>query len=232
EDQKLVAGFREHVELLLSDAKDRNASIAAMEEVHRAALADKEAALVAAREQLAAATRQVELGASRATAAESRLEQLAAELQKTKTNAERVAAERRQFEARFRERSDEIAKLSRFLRESETTAQHQADVLEHVRHSAGSEFGRAVAAMLDGRGWSLLPRRLRRKRQMAYLEKLGLFNREWYLCHYSDVASAGIDPLEHYIEHGVIEGRAPNPRLVGSAEGQADPPELGPEKRE
>lgn len=35
------------------------------------------------------------------------------------------------------------------------------------------------------------------------------FDESWYLATYPDVARAGIDPLEHYLEHGREEGRLP-----------------------
>ncbi len=37
------------------------------------------------------------------------------------------------------------------------------------------------------------------------------FDATWYLSENPDVAAAGLDPLEHYVAHGVEEGRAPNP---------------------
>lgn len=37
------------------------------------------------------------------------------------------------------------------------------------------------------------------------------FDRAWYLSQNPDVAAAGIDPLKHYLEHGVVEDRDPNP---------------------
>ena len=39
----------------------------------------------------------------------------------------------------------------------------------------------------------------------------GLFATGWYLREYADVASTGIDPVEHYLTYGVREGRCPNP---------------------
>ena len=44
-----------------------------------------------------------------------------------------------------------------------------------------------------------------------FLERSGLFNRDWYLRTYADIAAAGIDPLSHYINHGGFEGRDPGP---------------------
>ncbi|WP_386083030.1 glycosyltransferase [Vreelandella sp. F11] len=35
------------------------------------------------------------------------------------------------------------------------------------------------------------------------------FDADWYLAAYPDVAQAGIDPWEHYLRHGVKEGRLP-----------------------
>lgn len=37
----------------------------------------------------------------------------------------------------------------------------------------------------------------------------GLFDKDWYLSQYSDVAQAGIDPIEHYLTAGAAERRQP-----------------------
>nr|WP_298797110.1 hypothetical protein [uncultured Acetobacter sp.] len=39
------------------------------------------------------------------------------------------------------------------------------------------------------------------------------FDGGWYLDMYPDVREAGIDPLEHFLNHGSQEGRSPN-RIV------------------
>jgi hypothetical protein len=38
-----------------------------------------------------------------------------------------------------------------------------------------------------------------------------LFDTAWYLAANPDVAAAGVDPLQHYIDYGAAEGRDPNP---------------------
>ncbi len=62
--------------------------------------------------------------------------------------------------------------------------------------------------------WTLtlqLPRRLRQRKVARMLLDSGLFNPAFYLAQYPDVAEAGIDPLSHYLSHGVVEGwRKPN----------------------
>jgi glycosyltransferase involved in cell wall biosynthesis len=37
-----------------------------------------------------------------------------------------------------------------------------------------------------------------------------LFDADWYLTTYKDVAAAGVDPFSHYFEHGFGEGRSPH----------------------
>jgi hypothetical protein len=52
-----------------------------------------------------------------------------------------------------------------------------------------------------------VPRFLRQ--QNAPAMNPALFDADWYRGQYSDVADAGIDPLTHYLEHGLGEGRSP-----------------------
>jgi glycosyltransferase involved in cell wall biosynthesis len=49
----------------------------------------------------------------------------------------------------------------------------------------------------------------RRRREASLCQQV--FDRTWYLDQNPDVASAGVDPLLHYLEHGAAEGRDPNP---------------------
>jgi GT2 family glycosyltransferase len=43
------------------------------------------------------------------------------------------------------------------------------------------------------------------------IERSGLFDREWYLKQYPDVAELKMDPITHYLRYGAAEGRDPNP---------------------
>jgi glycosyltransferase involved in cell wall biosynthesis len=47
--------------------------------------------------------------------------------------------------------------------------------------------------------------------EMAVLMKTGIFNKDWYLATYPDIAAADIDPLTHFYFYGYKEGRRPNP---------------------
>ncbi len=44
----------------------------------------------------------------------------------------------------------------------------------------------------------------------AALQACGLFDPDFYLTRYPDVAEHGLDPWEHYLEYGICEGRWPN----------------------
>lgn len=55
--------------------------------------------------------------------------------------------------------------------------------------------------------WQFLPPRYRRARQQRRLMRRNLFDSQKYLNNYPDVAQAGVDPLEHYLLHGMAEGR-------------------------
>lgn len=61
------------------------------------------------------------------------------------------------------------------------------------------------------RWWSFIPKGWRRRRQLERLKKSGLFDGQAYRDLNHDVAVAGVDPLRHYLDHGMAEGR-PLPR--------------------
>lgn len=66
------------------------------------------------------------------------------------------------------------------------------------------------------RQWRQLPKPWKSKaarrieRYKRIIADSGLFNRQWYVQHYPDVAAAGLDPVEHYLRHGVVDGRNPS----------------------
>jgi hypothetical protein len=51
----------------------------------------------------------------------------------------------------------------------------------------------------------------RRQATIAALSESGLFDPVFYLRRYPDVVAGGADPLSHYVDKGVEEGRNPNP---------------------
>lgn len=52
---------------------------------------------------------------------------------------------------------------------------------------------------------------LRQRYQMRVIRNCGLFDPDWYLRTYEDVAQAGVDPLTHFVQMAASEHRDPGP---------------------
>jgi hypothetical protein len=50
-----------------------------------------------------------------------------------------------------------------------------------------------------------------RAEAVAMIRDSGLFDQDWYLTTYPDVAGSGLDPIEHYLTVGAPKGYNPNP---------------------
>jgi chromosome segregation ATPase len=125
--------------------------------------------------------------AREADARERRLQ----EVEEARTLAERGLA------ARF----DEIANLTSLLMSE--TGRH-GEVQENVK------WLRSMAEVAAGfpAWWTILPRRWREDRAHARYLRAGLFDAQRYRELNPDVAADGMDPVRHYIFHGIAEGRA------------------------
>jgi hypothetical protein len=107
----------------------------------------------------------------------------------------RIAAERK-LESRF----DEIARLTVMLTETASkTSESEINTTwlrELLRVSQGFP-----------KWWGLMPKQWRLKKEHARYLRKSLFDAEQYLVNNPDVAQFGIDPVLHYILHGMNEGR-------------------------
>ena len=54
---------------------------------------------------------------------------------------------------------------------------------------------------------------IRKANLKKVLQTKDLFDADWYLAAYPDIAAAGVEPLTHFINHGINEGRDPTPYL-------------------
>lgn len=96
--------------------------------------------------------------------------------------------------------SGDVPHLSQMLKEKEEVADQNA------RHA---EWLKQVNAVVTGYPlwWAFVPKNLREKWQNGRLLRRGLFDADSYLARYPDVSSSGINPLRHYIIHGINERR-------------------------
>lgn len=64
----------------------------------------------------------------------------------------------------------------------------------------------------QSRHWpaNVLLRKLAVKKDIRIIKASGLFDADYYLKTNPDVASSGMDPLQHFIRHGAYEARKPN----------------------
>jgi hypothetical protein len=97
--------------------------------------------------------------------------------------------------------------------------------LEQLRHllsqrSSQSSGAMSVAAAppagAPGTGVRRAVRRFTHRRESGVIKTIrlsGEFDHDWYLKTYCDVASAGADPVEHYVRHGAADGRDPSPNF-------------------
>ena len=119
----------------------------------------------------------------------------------------RVDELRRKAEARASAARQREAELRRELRETN-------QVLAELRASGlRQQLGRRYRSARQLGSWLVNPRsagRLRNAREFLVLHRCNLFDSAGYLRRNPDVASAGMNPLMHYIEHGARTGRNPN----------------------
>ncbi|MBX3491407.1 MAG: hypothetical protein KF899_00445 [Parvibaculum sp.] len=109
-------------------------------------------------------------------------------------------------EADLAARFEEIAALTRLIREKELVARDRG----------------ALEVLLDPRALSFLPAPIRVWQQMVRVRRSGLFDADWYKRVHKDVAASGMNPLRHYVRYGFREGRAPNGAQAPAIRNRAD----------
>ena len=111
-------------------------------------------------------------------------------------------AERTSTEAgeKLAARHNEIARITVMLAER---------AAETAEATAKAEWLRRMAMISENTPfwWKLLPVKWRRSKEHTYLLRQGLFDAMSYLEAYPDVVQDGMDPVRHYIFHGIEEGR-------------------------
>jgi glycosyltransferase involved in cell wall biosynthesis len=109
----------------------------------------------------------------------------------------------------------EVAILRREVDGLRATLNAKTDAGGPEGRSHGEPLRRRVRSVGQFASWILVPSRtrLRYARTFLALRRSDAFDRDFYLSCNGDVARSRVDPLMHYIEHGVSEGREPNPRF-------------------
>ena len=104
------------------------------------------------------------------------------------------------LERRLEERSREIATLTALVRDLEAESKDATEKLKW--------YGKILVATLARPAkWGMMPASWHILKERRRLAKAGLFDGGAYLRRYPDVATSRMDPLVHYVEHGISEGR-------------------------
>ena len=126
-----------------------------------------------------------------------------------RSRMEKEAADRRiaELENACGVRAGEIAAMSRLLEEKDDAARMSEEQAAWLREVAAVLLNGSRSRSLKGRLAALLPTPIRVKKQKAKLKRKGIFDAGAYLAAHPDVAERGMDPMQHYIIHGMHEGR-------------------------
>ena len=128
-------------------------------------------------------------------------ELLAAKDQQATTVREHEAA----LDARFKENATLMSALKR-------AQDREGRVQELVAQADKAHllFTRLLGALLRQAAPKYLPANVRLQRKCALLDTHSLFDATWYLNQNPDVSEAGVNPAEHFVTHGLREGRSVN----------------------
>lgn len=147
--------------------------------------------------QLADAATAAEAARTASLAEAQRLSQQVEHLTSTANTAEaaRTASERK-LAARF----DELARLTAILADESRRAEASDTQSQWLRDVRRLEESFPM-------WWAVMPASWRQRRTHRRYARAGLFDASAYLALYPDVAAQGMDPIRHYILHGMAEGR-------------------------
>lgn len=97
--------------------------------------------------------------------------------------------------------AEEIRTLTSILRDRNQEIISKDEEMEWLRKVSGVVTGYP-------HWWNFVPKHMREKWQRGRLSRKGLFDADAYMAQNPDVTDSGIDPLRHYIIHGLSEGRS------------------------
>lgn len=111
-----------------------------------------------------------------------------------------TSKDRPSLEEQLAERFRELAALAVLLQEQEKAGEAREETIAWL-----CQIARVLFAQPGW--WGMMPASWQAKRKRRLLRDRGLFDGDAYLRQNPDLAGAEIDPLIHYLLHGLGEGR-------------------------
>jgi hypothetical protein len=105
------------------------------------------------------------------------------------------------------ERFHELSKCAQIILAKDKELEESLDNIAKIKNSISWKATNFMRSRLLR--YFTKPERILRK-NIKVLNKSGLFDRNYYLTQYPDIADAKIDPIRHYLEFGVREMRKPS----------------------
>jgi hypothetical protein len=204
----------------LAELEQASESQAAELQDLRSIAKEREAQLDQTKTKLKALEKSAKLREAELVQAKSKLKARQAEVGQTKGKLKAGQAEVGQTKAKLKAHQAEVGQTKAKLkahqaepkqaREAEPKQARPTRLWKVVRKSvraAGKSLG--IARKGDAEHEDL-------RRHIELLTASELFDGNWYLAAYPDVAASGIEPARHYLRHGADEGRDPGPRFSTS----------------
>ncbi|CAM3611860.1 hypothetical protein [Halomonas lysinitropha] len=136
------------------------------------------------------------------------------QLHRVQEELERVVVERQQREAAAAQECRFLQhRLARLSEVSESRARELSARQQQQQQAERDHVLALSAAHQKGRRGEGRHARRALKQDYQHIAASSLFDRDWYLRHYPDVAEAGVDPIKHYLKAGAQEGRQPGPEF-------------------
>jgi hypothetical protein len=121
----------------------------------------------------------------------------------------RIEREFDELKASLQRRFEELAVLTRLLKQREWELETTGAELERERAELArlrnSPYWRATEPIRN------FAQRRQLRRDVRAVQRSRLFDPGWYRRTYPDVVQDGMDPALHYVIHGAAEGRDPGP---------------------
>ncbi|CAH0356996.1 methyltransferase domain-containing protein [Sphingobium sp. CECT 9361] len=208
--RRALVEMQKHSELLLQEINDENQRTVANQSQYEIILAQHQ-------NEFAQLSEQVENLRSKLTETDASIFRLSTDRQAAEAEAARMM---QALTVAEKAKEHAIAALKRAEENLQMREAHHRDLVMELKDAKEQlvesdvlarkfEWLRKVNAlvMAPPRWWESIFAGSRRKRELRQLTEYGLFDAGQYYELYPDVRAEGVDPLRHYIIHGISEGR-------------------------
>ena len=155
------------------------------------------------------------------------------DLERAQRTLEQVQADRDRLSKKIEEASARAVQAQAGFNASRDASQRQIGALSSELYAVNRKLDDVLHSNTwkIGRPFRVLRRLLTRSRakpvvrveDIARIRASGVFDEDWYLVTYPDVAALKMDPVHHYLAHGCGEGRDPSPAFSTRAFYDAHP---------